>query len=131
MMRQQLSNLIGYIFRSESIQNQKKPMPDAKDLTYQSILSILAEKVEYQFLQYWQLNLSVLLVISIVVLVFILKGIKWFNGSGLRNKWTFINSPINLFNKSKTQYPLSVLNVPANMESNFPQQDKVLEKDFP
>ena len=100
MMRQQLSNLIGYIFRNEPIQTQKNPMPHAKDLTYQSILSILAEKVEYQFLQYWQLNQSVLLVISIVVLVFILIGIKWFNGSGLRNTWTLINSSISWFNKS-------------------------------
>ncbi|RNA33196.1 hypothetical protein BpHYR1_020633 [Brachionus plicatilis] len=131
MLRQRISNLIQYIFRSEPIQTQKNPMPHAKDLTYQSILSILAEKVEYQFLQYWQLNQSVLLVFSIVVLVFILKGIKWFNGSELRNTWTLINLPNSWFNISKTQHPLSVLNVPTYIESNFSQQDEMLEKDFP
>ncbi|RNA05559.1 hypothetical protein BpHYR1_002605, partial [Brachionus plicatilis] len=130
MMRQQLSNLIGYIFRNEPIQTQKNSMPHAKDLTYQSILSILAEKVEYQFLQYWQLNQSVLLVISIVVLVFILRGIKWFNGSELGNSWTLINLPNSWFNISKTQHPLSVLNVPTYIESNFSQQDEMLKKDF-
>ena len=56
MVRQQLSNLIGHMFRSEPIKNPTNPIPHAKDLTFQSILSILAEKVEYQFLQYWQLN---------------------------------------------------------------------------
>ncbi|RNA05469.1 hypothetical protein BpHYR1_054585, partial [Brachionus plicatilis] len=130
MLRQRISNLIGYIFRPESTQNSTNPILHPNDLTNQSILSISAEKVEYQFLQYWQLNQSVLLVISIVVLVFILKGIKWFNGSELRNTLTLINLPNSWFNISKTQNPLSVLNVPTNIESNFSQQDEMLKKDF-
>ncbi|RNA09801.1 hypothetical protein BpHYR1_010015 [Brachionus plicatilis] len=64
MLRQRISNLIRFIFRPESTQNSTNPIPHPNDLTNQSILSISAEKVEYQFLQYWQLNQSVLLTIN-------------------------------------------------------------------
>ncbi|RMZ96472.1 hypothetical protein BpHYR1_040787, partial [Brachionus plicatilis] len=93
------SNLIGYVFRPESTQNPTNPIPHLNDLTFQSILSILAEKGVYQFIKY-------------------------------SNTWTLINSLNSSFNKSKTQYSLSLLNVPLLMESNFSPQNEVFINDF-
>ena len=127
MLRQRISNLIGYILQLEPMQNPTNQLPPTKDLTFQSILSILAEKVEDQFLQYWQINQTVSLVISIVVsLVFKLMVLKWFKGSRLINTcFNIVYAPINWLSKSRRQYPLPVMNVPTYTCSRFTE-----DKDF-